>query len=409
MHSSLSYALMVAGALQGRTAQDVHLEVHVGNIARPVAVVSCELPQTLLDAPGLNLVRVDGGVETVVPVQVEPGDPPRLWWTGAFEPNVVQSYRLVPTENPFGRRARAAKVEQRDGRFTFTLGGRRAFDYRYDTVPPPEGLDESYAKSAYLHPLYSPGGRIVSGDFPEAHRHHHGIWFPWRHTRFEGREVDFWNTPEKQGRVEFAEVDGFGSGLVCGWLSVQHRHVDLTAPEGPKTALAETWRVRAFRVLGPSAVSANVIDVVSTQTCASESPLEVLEYHYGGFAFRGSEQWEGARGCSFMTSEGKGRADGNETRAHWVAVTGSVDGELATIAALCNPDNFRAPQPVRLHPEEPYFCFAPQQLGGFEIAPDEPYVSRYRLVVYDGDVDGRWVEDLWRDYASPAVVRVVQR
>ena len=73
---------------------------------------------------------------------------------------------------------------------------------------------------------------------------------------------------------------------------------------------------------------------------------------------------------------------------------------------LDHPANFRSPQPVRLHPNKPYFCFAPMVPGAFEIAPGRPYVSRYRLVLHDGRPDpaaGR----AQRDYARTALARTV--
>ena len=70
-----------------------------------------------------------------------------------------------------------------------------------------------------------------------------------------------------------------------------------------------------------------------------------------------------------------------------------IQGEVCTtaltapftgIAILCHPENFRAPQPMRLHPKEPFVCYAPSQLGDWAIEPGRPYVSRYRFVVKDG-------------------------
>ena len=39
----------------------------------------------------------------------------------------------------------------------------------------------------------------------------------------------------------------------------------------------------------------------------------------------------------------------------------AVDGALAGLAALVHPENFRAPQPVRVHPNEPFVCIAPER------------------------------------------------
>jgi hypothetical protein len=83
---------------------------------------------------------------------------------------------------------------------------------------------------------------------------------------------------------------------------------------------------------------------------------------------------------------------------------GFVNGTLTGIAVLDHPGNFAAPQPLRLHPSDPFFCYAPSQLGDVRIEPGKPYVSRYRFVVMDGPPDGMELDRLWNDYAHPPKV-----
>jgi hypothetical protein len=149
-----------------------------------------------------------------------------------------------------------------------------------------------------------------------------------------------------------------------------------------------------------------LFDWQSTQTCASDSPLVLPQYHYGGLGLRGHRQWDGKNNSQFLTSEGKDRANGNGTPARWFSLSGKVDGKPAYVAVLCAPDNFRAPQPVRLHPSEPFACYAPQTNGAMRIEPGKPYVMRYRFVVADGQPDKAELERLWNDYAKPPGVTV---
>ena len=81
---------------------------------------------------------------------------------------------------------------------------------------------------------------------------------------------------------------------------------------------------------------------------------------------------------------------------------GKIDGDWCGIAAIAHPDNFRYPQPVRLHPEKPYFCFAPMVLGDFQIKPNEPYVSRFRFVAFDGKPDPEQLNAIMKEYAKHA-------
>jgi hypothetical protein len=94
---------------------------------------------------------------------------------------------------------------------------------------------------------------------------------------------------------------------------------------------------------------------------------------------------------------------------HAIEVLSWVEGEPFSWndLELDAPANFRFPQPVRLHPWIPYFCYAPSVPDSFTIEPGKPYVSRYRFCVHDGKPDAQLLERLWRDYADPPKVRVV--
>ena len=56
---------------------------------------------------------------------------------------------------------------------------------------------------------------------------------------------------------------------------------------------------------------------------------------------------------------------------------------------------------MRLHPNEPFFSYAPVQLGPLTIAPAQPFVSRYRFIVIDSPPDAALFERLWNDFAHP--------
>jgi hypothetical protein len=186
----------------------------------------------------------------------------------------------------------------------------------------------------------------------------------------------------------------------------RQRHLDVSAPS-PVVALDESWTVTLYNVPG-TAKPVHVFDLVMTQTCATADPLILPEYHYGGLGFRGHDQWNGADRATFLTSEGEtDRVKGNTSRARWVHIGGQIDGATAGIGLLGHPDNFRAPQPLRLHPKEPFICFAPSQLGDWQIEPGQPYVARYRFVVTDGPADAAFLEACWQGYAQSAKVTVV--
>jgi hypothetical protein len=286
--------------------------------------------------------------------------------------------------------------------------GRPVFDFRLRAEAPSANIRPSFLRAGYLHPVFTPAGRIVTDDYPDDHPHQHGIFFAWTRTEFEGRQPDFWNMGDGTGAVVLDKVEDVRGGPDRATFKARLRHVDLSAPQ-PKTALNEVWDVTVYRTVGDSikgdSISAvpgryTMFDIVSTQECASASPLILPDYRYGGIGIRGHRNWRVKTNVSFLTSEGKDRIAGDDTPARWCAMGGRVDGQLVGLATLGHPANFRAPQPLRIHPDDPYFNFSPSKRGQWEITPGKPYVSRYRFLSFDGEVNAAELNKLWDSYAK---------
>lgn len=261
--------------------------------------------------------------------------------------------------------------------------------YNAQYIESPKSDAPWYGRSGFIHPVYTPSGRIVTDDFPSDHLHQHGIMFAWTSARIDGRNIDFWNSHQREGRVEHAETVEINNDS----FTVKLRHIDDTA-EPPRVVLREIWQVTRV-----PHESMHVFDLVSTQSCVMDQPLKIAQYHYGALCVRGAAGWIDGR-ATMRTSEGRDRIEGNHTRPDWVVMDGEVDGATCGVAAMGHPDNFRAPQPVRLHPEMPYFSFAPMVMGDFAIEPGEPYISRFRFVAFDSQPDVEQLDAIWRDFAE---------
>jgi hypothetical protein len=268
--------------------------------------------------------------------------------------------------------------------------------YNHAFVPSTKADAPWFGRSGYIHPIYTPGGTVVTDDQPADHYHQHGIMSAWTNTTFEGRSVDFWNSASKQGRVEHVGFDGpLISGPDCGGFTAKLRHVDLTAPGGEKVVLNETWTVRVYdHSRGP------IIDLKSVQNCATDSPLILHEYRYGGFLVRGAGLWIKNDAAGYLTNEGKGQKEGDQQPAHWVAQFGPIDGQVRTLVSMGHPENFRAPQPARLAPGIPSLIWSPPRAGEFTIEPGKPYVTRFRFIAVDGEPKASEIDALWREYAA---------
>ncbi|NND97746.1 MAG: sulfatase-like hydrolase/transferase, partial [Pirellulaceae bacterium] len=295
-------------------------------------------------------------------------------------------------------------------------GDKTVLRYKKSIQIAPLGISSVYDRSGYIHPVVTPGGIEVTGDFAADHPHQHALFNAWTNTTFDGRFVDFWNQKAQLGRVSHLEVVAVDRDQ----FTIKLLHEALTGTDGPESVLEESWTVQIRSMVD----KAFVFDILSKQTCVAKSPLTINEYHYGGMGIRGNNQWFSQEGTDalkayekqrnrdastpfppldvtrhrFVTREGKRRFDGNHSRAQWVDLSGLVDGKMAGIAVMAHPTNFRYPQPVRLHPSKPYFCYAPMVLGEFKIQPGETYISRFRYVVHDGDLPRKTIEAAWQDF-----------
>src|SRR6185295_9707197 len=90
--------------------------------------------------------------------------------------------------------------------------------------------------------------------------------------------------------VRFASLAKSWGGPVQGGFVSEHRFIDHSSGT-EKDVLKERWAVRTYHVqVGGRA--ANIIDFESAQTCASDIPLNLPKYHYGGLGVRGNALWD---------------------------------------------------------------------------------------------------------------------
>jgi hypothetical protein len=391
--------LEYVGGAEG--AEPVTLELAAGDRDREGVVVAARVPESMRGEP-VALTRLDSNES--VPTQWDCGHSPRLVWIlrDKLPAGEVRRYRLARASGESDAR-KAVQVHDDGKHLNVSVAGKPVLVYNHAVVPSPDPKQPYYARSGHIHPVYNPSGQVVTDDFNPDHMHQHGIMFAWTKSTFEGRPANCWDQKSGQGNVEHVKMEATGGGPVFGYFTARLRHVNLNAPEGRKPMLDETWHVRVYDFR-----DCFLFDLTSKQTCAGSSPLVVEEYHYGGMAIRGSAAWPAGSGCDFLTSQGKTRADGNHTRPRWCDIHGPLAGRVTGVCILSHPENFRFPQPVRLHPSMPYFCYAPEVLGSFAIEPGEPpYVSQYRFYVHDGPPDPRMADRLWHDYAEPPRVRIV--
>ncbi|MGB8195042.1 MAG: DUF6807 family protein, partial [Chitinophagaceae bacterium] len=149
------------------------------------------------------------------------------------------TYVLKPTQR---MTTPPVRVEEQKNGLLVTVGTKPLLFYNTSEALPPAGSADYYRRSGFIHPLYSPGGAILTDDFPAGHMHQHGIFMTWVNTTFRNKPVDFWNQHSQTGTVQHVEVISIKEGPVFTRIRTHLRHISLV--DGP--VLEEAWDLTIY-------------------------------------------------------------------------------------------------------------------------------------------------------------------
>ena len=298
---------------------------------------------------------------------------------------------------------KAPRLSCDENETTIYIGKQPVLSYVHTLTLPPEGVDPVYKRSAYIHPLRSPGGEVLTRIQPPDHWHHYGIWNPWTRTHFDDYQVDFWNLGDRQGTVRFAEyLEKIEKPHLAGF-KVRQEHIYFKEDGSEGIAMDEIWEVSVQNLEGP----VYMVDLVTTLSTSMETGITQEAYRYGGgLGYRGTERWWPGN-ATVLTSEGLTWSDADATHARWVLIEGesSVPEGRSGILFLSHPDNQSHPEPMRMWPpdsnggkENMFFEFCPIRHQEWVLEPGKKYTLKYRMVIFDGSVSTEKAEAYWKEF-----------
>jgi len=306
------------------------------------------------------------------------------------------------------------EIQKNKGALQFSFDKNPILNYQFEMAYPPQGIDEKYKKSGFIHPLWSPGGEILTRIQPPDHYHHYGIWGPWTKTHVEEREVDFWNLAKGQGSVLFKKFLNEKQGEVFSGFTALQEHLDFGAISENKVALNEELEIKIWN-LGNSKNSW-LIDYTSTIESPLESGILFDAYRYGGgIGYRATEKWH-KDNTSVLTSENKDRLTADGSSAKWVIIEGESDTSKGRSGILFMgfPDNQEFPEPMRVWPIDAnegrgdmFFEFCPIRHVEWKIEPDNKYQLKYRMLIFDGSISPEQAEQYWQSFANPPKISMI--
>lgn len=391
------------------SAQDLlRFDVLAGNTDRTDCPVSLSIDQLNYNSDSLKMALFEtlGKTETAVPSQIESGSGARLWFilNGSTPKNTKRTFVIRKVANP---EIFSTEIKElvKDGALNLTKEGKPILSYQIETVNPPKGVSPLFKRSAFIHPLYSPEGEVLTRIQAPDHYHHYGLWNPWTLTFIGKREVDFWNLYKGEGTVRFAGMISQVEGPVfTGFKSLQE-HIDFGAKGGDAVAMNELFDVRVWNISNKK----YLFDYVSTLNTPLDSGILLAAYRYGGgIGYRATEKWN-KDNSSVLTSEGRDRKTADGSNARWCI----IEGESATpegrsgILFLSYPANRMHPEPMRVWPEDQngrgdvYFEFCPIRHKDWKLEKGNDYTLKYRLVVFDGKMTPEEAENYWQAFANP--------
>ncbi|MGZ5189935.1 MAG: DUF6807 domain-containing protein [Flavisolibacter sp.] len=363
---------------------------------------------TFLPDSVLQLVEIQGKNRIPVSSQIQHSNQRILHWLIPEKNNKekIRTFELIKS-SPVAITS-TMKIIDDNGFLTISNNNRNLVRYNYKTIYPPMGIDTVYRRSGFIHPLWSPRGQELTRINAPDHYHHWGLWNPWTEVLFENDTVDFWNLAKKEATVRFSNFISKTSGPVYAEYQALHEHV-VFKKDQEKVAMNELQTVRIYN----NAKDQNyyIADITIQLNCASESPVLLLEYRYGGLGIRATSEWD-KKNSEIITSEGKTRKESDGSRARWVMAQGAVNNDHAGLVMMSYPTNYNFPEPLRVWPEnmnnrgDVFLNFSPTKNMNWLIKPGTNYLLKYRFIVFNDTLSKEKAEAGWKDFAEPPIINI---
>ena len=370
------------GGVLGRTGSPASAEVSLTDAA---LVTAAKAGRLALIEPDVNAKRT-----VIIPAQfvADPAKPASgtLWWIMRPGPIGKRRFRLMAwLIPPPGLTVRHDKTA---GNYTILAGKAPVLRYNFGTVPVPAGVKGKYAvaRSNYVHPLYGPGGEVLTTDFSRDHPHHRGIYWAWPEVYYKGQKRDL---HALQG--VFARPVGMVP-VVSGPVFARLQAENLWKWGDTEPIVRETAIIRAFA----AGSGGRCIDFEFRFTALVDgvSIARRGQSHYGGFNMRCSSR-QGQK-IAYHTD-----AAGSTPRRSWGRIVGTPPKgtqpvSISIFQHAANPDYPGDWQPYpNINWLQPTF---PAKGTKYALSKDKPLVLRYRLWVRSGPLADKTLADLWSAY-----------
>lgn len=404
----LGFSLPISGMAQKLATVKIALPA-ISNYAYPVSLhlnTVTHLPDSVL-----TLLEVSGGERIETPFQMDPMKERTLHWLVSPETDkgmtrIYEIHQKKATQN-----TGSLSLKQTEKALVIRKNEEDLWQYNFGMAYPPEGVDSAYARSGFVHPMWSPSGKSLTRIQPPDHYHHYGLWNPWTRAEYKGETIDFWNLAEKQGTVRFANFVTKSEGPVFAGYRVLHEHLVLQNRETPEVAMTEVQATRIYAL--DEDESYYLADISILLNPSGKDPVTLKEYRYGSLGWRATEKWN-RDNSEVITSEGLNRREADGSLARWCIVQGAIDSDYASVVMMSSPTNYNHPEPLRIWPEDiydrgdMYANFAPTKNMDWHLEAGKNYVLNYRFLVSSKKISPEAAEAAWKQFASSPKMTIIK-
>lgn len=260
----------------------------------------------------------------------------------------------------------------------------------------PKSSQGKYARAGYIHPLYTLAGTAITEDFPQDHPHHHGIYSAWHQIIIRDTIV--------------------ADGWTAENISWDVTNVRTTRKRAQLKLMGDIfWKV----ALGEARSEPIVREALTVTIYPTKGRIRMIDYDFTLTALRdelkigGSDDEKGYGGFSLrlklpedirFVSEG-GEVEpqvGSVNAGPWMNFSGLFYGSQAArsgVVVLSHPTNPGHPQPWILRNQKSMQNAAFPGRHPVALTP-EGLSFRYRIVVYEGELQNRAIQEMYREYSS---------
>lgn len=245
--------------------------------------------------------------------------------------------------------------------------------------------DPRRRRGCYIHPVWGLSGEVISGDFPEDHYHHHGIFWAWRHVQIGESRYNLWSGADIQQR--FVRWIYRQTGPVAAVLAVENGWF-----VGDRQVMIERVWIRTFaasdgrRALDIALTWIPIDRDVTLQGAAGKS--------YGGLTMRFAPRDDNQ--TVITVPSGRTSEDLPDTRLPWADYTSQFVGAQTPSGAtvMIDPDHPDFP-PAWLTRHYGVMCVGYPGVQAKTFSEGEAFTLNYRISVHDAPVE---LVDLKRGY-----------